>query len=110
MKKDEIPDQPESPTSPTPAQLEDREWAEEERNRWGYLSASLENLFDLTANLSCGAHLTEGLMLSLGVERREEWSFVLRKMDEAIKNEMENIKKELLDAGLAPPDGALEEI
>ncbi len=107
---DKVPDQPTDPPCATPAELEDREWAEVEGKRWEYLSGALENLFDLTANLTCGTHLTEGLMLSLGVERREEWSFVLRKMDEAIKNEMANIRKDLLDAGFAPPEGALEEI
>ena len=110
MGKDEIPDQPESPTSPTPAQLEDREWAEDERKRWSALGNALETMHTLGDYLEKGQHPKEGLDIQLKVEMRMPWKILFKRLRQSIHDEMVMILEDLLEADQEIPEEAKEEV
>ncbi len=107
--KDFIPDQPESPPSPTPAELEASLWAEDERKRWEALGNALEEMHILGDYLEKGQHPKEGLDIQLKVEMRMSWKILFKRLRQSINEEIAMILEDLLEADQEIPEEAKEE-
>ncbi len=104
--KDFIPDQPESPPSPTPTELEAREWAEGERKRWEALGNALETMHILRDYMEKGDYPKQRLEVQIKPEYRLPWHILLKRLRQAIHDEMAIIIQDLLDAGYEIPEEA----
>ncbi len=101
-----LPEQPIDPASPTPEELEEAEWAADERKRWEALSNALETLGILGDYLEKGQHPKEGLDVQTRVEQRISWKVLLKRLKMAIIAEMSMTITDLLDAGHELPEAA----